>query len=1031
VSSDPHPTTPAAGCDPTDLAADPLPAELLNHPRYRLGGLLGRGGMGAVFRAEHTLMGRPVAVKVIAPRLLGHPGAVERFRQEVKAAARLQHPNIVTAYDAEQVGSVTVLVMEYVEGRTLADVLRDRGPLPAAEACEFARQAALGLAHAHGLGMVHRDVKPGNLMLTPDGRVKILDFGLARFVSEAAPDVPVAETAPAAPGATLTATGVFLGTIDYMAPEQAEDARAADPRSDVYALGATLYHLLAGRPPFAGGAAADKLYRLSFAEPTPLAALRPDLPPGLARVVERMLAKAPARRLGSAAEAAAQLAPFAAPTVRRRRWRAALAGLVVAAGVAVAVVAANRPPQVADEPTPPAAAPAAPAAPELPAGVELVREWKPADATVNPAVAFTPAGKVLVGYAGENGVREYDPRTGDETARFPAPAARVVQLLSSSDGGRVVAATRLQKRQIDLVSWDRAAPGPGRLLRDFGLTGVLSVGLVADGSHVVTSGVEGTGTAVWSLDRGRALLRYEESGMRPAVNTASAYFIGDRMQTRTPIARAGPSKDFYPVLRWVRHWRPIALAAATDPSGRELVALETLPPTFIVVARFRGHTGRVNAVAYHPSGRLLLTGAGGDGDEDDGTGGPDTTVRVWDALTGAERLRWEGNPVGVYQLAAADDGRHLLVGGHDGAVRLYRLPDFGFRPPAPAAPPAVAPVPRPPDPTPVGFAGVGSATGFELVAHRDAVTAVLWHPDGKRLVTTGGGKDAVARVWDVTGRGLLHTLGPHARGVTAAALFPDGTRLVTSDAAGDTRVWNLDTGAELKRLAHRDWTTGLAVSPAGDRLLTNGIPSADGAARAGPTARLWDTNGWAELRTFATPAGLSESPAPATARAAFLPGGKRAVTAGWADGSASVWDVATGTEVKRLTPAGPAGGAGVVRALAALPDGKRVLVGGSMARLWDVGAGAVTREWQIVGTCDAVAADPTACFLAGGGPAGETHVWDAKTGTIVTRCSTGPGVYALAFAADGRLLAAGCQDGTVSAWVLPAAPAPGPRNKSP
>jgi WD40 repeat protein len=142
----------------------------------------------------------------------------------------------------------------------------------------------------------------------------------------------------------------------------------------------------------------------------------------------------------------------------------------------------------------------------------------------------------------------------------------------------------------------------------------------------------------------------------------------------------------------------------------------------------------------------------------------------------------------------------------------------------------------------------------------------------------------------------------------------------------------------------------------------------------------------------------------------------------------SVWDVATGTEVKRLTPAGEAG---VVHALAALPDGKRVLVGRSMARLWDVGAGTVAREWPVIGSCDAVAADPTGRFLAGGAPAGETHVWDAETGAIVTRCSTGPGVYVLAFAADGRRLAAGCADGTVTAWVLPAAPAPAPRNQSP
>src|SRR5262249_5069965 len=160
------------------------PPELASHPRYRLDALIGHGGMGTVYRAEHALMRRTVALKVINPHLLAHPGAADRFRQEVRAAAQLHHPNIVTAFDAGQVGPVTVLVMEYVEGRSLSDVLRDRGALPVAEACDYARQAALGLHHAHELGMVHRDVKPHNLMLTADGRVKILDFGLARFTSE-------------------------------------------------------------------------------------------------------------------------------------------------------------------------------------------------------------------------------------------------------------------------------------------------------------------------------------------------------------------------------------------------------------------------------------------------------------------------------------------------------------------------------------------------------------------------------------------------------------------------------------------------------------------------------------------------------------------------------------------------------------------------------------------------------------------------------------------------------------------------------
>ncbi|HEY1859609.1 MAG TPA: protein kinase, partial [Gemmataceae bacterium] len=201
------------------LPADPgIPQELIDHPRYRVLELLGSGGMGRVYKAEHRIMERLVALKVINRNLVENPAAVERFRREVKTAARLIHPNIVTAFDAEQVENCHFLVMEYVEGQSLDRVVQKRGRLPVAEACDYVRQAALGLQYAHERGMVHRDIKPQNLMRTPGGQVKILDFGLARFLSEGKP------------ATALTQFGVIMGTPDYIAPEQAHDPRAADIR---------------------------------------------------------------------------------------------------------------------------------------------------------------------------------------------------------------------------------------------------------------------------------------------------------------------------------------------------------------------------------------------------------------------------------------------------------------------------------------------------------------------------------------------------------------------------------------------------------------------------------------------------------------------------------------------------------------------------------------------------------------------------------------------------------------------------------
>jgi tRNA A-37 threonylcarbamoyl transferase component Bud32 len=278
-----------------------LPPELSSHPRYRILRELGHGGMGVVYQAEQTLMGRQVAIKVISKALLDHPDALERFRREVRAAAQLAHPNIVAAYDAEQAGDLHMLVMEFVEGQSLDQVLRKKGPLPVLHACVYIRQAALGLQHAHERGMVHRDIKPHNLMLTPKGQVKILDFGLAKLASEKRP------------GQALTALHAYMGTPEYSAPEQAADARSADIRADIYSLGCTLYCLLAGRPPFQGGNEVQTILAHLEREPQPLPELRPDVPAELWAVLARMLAKAPGQRYQKPAEVAQALACFCKP----------------------------------------------------------------------------------------------------------------------------------------------------------------------------------------------------------------------------------------------------------------------------------------------------------------------------------------------------------------------------------------------------------------------------------------------------------------------------------------------------------------------------------------------------------------------------------------------------------------------------------------------------------------------------------------------------------------------------------------------
>ncbi|VTS00840.1 protein kinase domain-containing protein [Tuwongella immobilis] len=277
-----------------------IPEALQDHPRYRILKMLGVGGMGMVYLAEHRLMERQVALKVIAPHLVVRSDAVDRFRQEVRAAARLTHPNIVTAHDAEQAGDLHFLVMEYVEGIDLARFVQRRGPLTAPQALNLIRQAAMGLQHAHERGMVHRDIKPQNLMVTRKGVLKILDFGLARFASEqlAPQGMP---NVPEAMRGSITAASMVLGTPDYLAPEQARSSKV-DIRADLYSLGCTLYFLLTGRVPFSGDTAIAKMFKHMEEDAPLVSSIRRDCPADVTQLVRRMMAKKPEQRFNTPAE---------------------------------------------------------------------------------------------------------------------------------------------------------------------------------------------------------------------------------------------------------------------------------------------------------------------------------------------------------------------------------------------------------------------------------------------------------------------------------------------------------------------------------------------------------------------------------------------------------------------------------------------------------------------------------------------------------------------------------------------------------
>jgi hypothetical protein len=300
----PHTNPQTAGSIPLGsfpAGSAPPPAGPAAPPGYRVVRLLGRGGMGDVYLVHNETMDRPEVLKVVQPALLAQPEFRERFQQEVRNAAKLHHPNIVTAYCCLPVGDGLALAMEYVPGQDLYALVRDKGPLAVLAACHYIRQAALGLQHAHEKRMVHRDVKPHNLMLGKDGTkpvVKVLDFGLAKVIEARSYD------------GGLTGTGQMMGTPEFIAPEQILDAAKADIRADVYSLGCTLYYLLAGHSPFPGLSLFETLEAHHYRDPRPLHTLRPDAPTELDAVVAKMMAKDPADRYQTPAEVAIALHPF-------------------------------------------------------------------------------------------------------------------------------------------------------------------------------------------------------------------------------------------------------------------------------------------------------------------------------------------------------------------------------------------------------------------------------------------------------------------------------------------------------------------------------------------------------------------------------------------------------------------------------------------------------------------------------------------------------------------------------------------------